>query len=622
MSVISWISAVAFAALGLTSLALAVRRGGATLRWAAVANMSLAIVLASTLITRNLTRGSLTWEIATTVLICLLVAFPWSIYRFSRSVTKRSKRATGIASDVIAAALVIYAVFFIDWLTYSRDLSLPTRSFVIVLIGYLCVMPLIASAQLFAARKGQSTIVSKRLRLLSIATLILGLALIVALTRVGLLTPDAVRIISQVLAIVSAAIFLVALAGPKQLRRYWNLSNEQAINEAISEIISYESAEDSIQRLLQPLAQACGSNQVAFFAPDGTVRGALGLTSAEAIAKRASGDPDSYLEQALNNGSIVVWKNALWPFRADDERLMLQNVGGIMDLIVSQRDAEEMRHQLEIKARVEASLREQAGELERVNAELNQFVAVASHDLQAPMRNILDYVDFLRQDIGDGLSPNADEDLHFITTAAARMRELIEALLSYTRVGSAAIPLTQRVNVGDVVDTSLQTLASSISEVGGHVDAGTMPVIQGDPTTLTQLFVNLIENCVKYRSPERPLRVNIQAVRNTDVTTFSVADNGEGVAPEFHTRIFTMFKRLHTDDDIPGTGIGLAICQRIVERHGGTIWVQESSDDGTTICFTLQNQHGGGRNVDGPSAADVPGPAEVTDVRQTDHLVG
>ena len=615
MAVIQWVNAVAFTLLGIVSLRLAVQRPSGILAWAAVSFLSIDAILVVALFVPSTQPGGAAWQIVIKFLVTLLVIFPWSLYRFARAISKRSKRVTSYISDGIAAILIALALFGVNWqLFWTLPRSAARDAFIVAFIGYLCIMPAIAGAKLLWSSRSQSTIVGKRLRLLATASLLLAAGLVLSFTRLGSGAPGLVHFLVQCIGLVSAIMFVLALAAPKALRRYWNMSNESAINSAIGEIISYSSADDSIQRLLPPIAAACGSEAAAFFAGDGGVRAVFGITPGVAIERRRMDEPERYIEQPLSNGSIVVWTNELWPFPSDDGKQMLVNVGGILDLIVSRRDADEMRHQLEIRTRVEQSLREQAGELERVNAELNQFVAVASHDLQAPMRNIIDYVDFLRQDIGTDLSANADEDMHFITTAASRMRELIEALLSYTRVGSAAIPLTQRINVGEVVETSLQTLASAINDVDGIVETGPMPTIQGDPTTLTQLFVNLIENCVKYRSPQRPLRVTIKSFPHQDSTTYSITDNGEGVAAEFHTRIFTMFKRLHTDDDIPGTGIGLAICQRIVERHGGNIWVQESSDNGTTICFTLQNRHDPGRQ---PYA-----PASLAGVREADHLVG
>lgn len=614
MLLMEWVTAIAFTILSILSIVFAIRKPGAIAFWATAAFLSITIILDASVV-RPDARDSAFFSIFTIVLVALLAVFPWALFRFAETVSRRRHKAVRWIADIAFAALFV-PVFFINWSTFNTATGWFRTVYTLAFLTYLCLMPLVAGIKLLFASRGQSAVVAKRLRIIAIASLLIGVGIIIQFTRVGNSANDGVRIATYVLLLISAVMYVVALSAPQALRRYWNLANESAINEAVGDVITFSSADESIQRLLPPIAQACGSHTAAFFATDGSTRAVLGLTPEEAIARRASEDNEQQsIAVTLTSGTIVIWTDALWPFPADDEQQLLANVGGILDLLVSRRDAEEMRHQLEIRTRVEQSLREQAGELERVNAELNQFVAVASHDLQAPMRNILDYVDFLRQDIGTDLSPNAEEDLHFISTAAARMRELIEALLSYTRVGSAAVPLTQHVNIGDIVHTALQTLNIQISGVGGTVEVGELPTIQGDPTTLNQLFVNLIENCVKYRCPDRPLEVQIWATPHQDSCTYFVQDNGEGVPPEFQTRIFTMFKRLHTDDDIPGTGIGLAICQRIVERHGGTIWVQESDNDGTTICFTLQNRHDS-RDEHPPPAAAVP------HVRQADHLVG
>jgi signal transduction histidine kinase len=611
MAVMQWFNAVAFTVLGLVSLRFAISRSGDLYRWAAVASISLAIVFVASALRLEFGGGSPINQLLTAFFVALFTTFPWALYRMSRTVAPHSKRWTGWIADAVLVLLVVPTPF-IDFQTIRTEPTFWNNLYVVVVLTEPVALTLVASAKIMWASRGQSTVVAKRLLAVGVAALILGWALVAAFTRFGS-SGHSTRLISQILAITAAIIMCAALAAPKALRQYWNRANEAAINTAVGEIISYANADDSIHGLLPPLAQTCGSKEAAFFGADGSVRACYGLGAEEALRRRTNRASKQRIEVQLKSGSIAVWTQVLWPFPADDELQILRNIGGIIDLVVARSDAEEMSHQLEIRTRVEESLRDQAGELKRVNSELNQFVAVASHDLQAPMRNILDYVDFLRQDLETDLPPNAEEDLHFITTAAGRMRELIEALLSYTRVGSAAIPLTARVDVTDVVDTTLQTLALHITAPDARVEVGHLPTIQGDQTTLSQLFSNLVENSIKYRSSERAPRIRIHAEAGTGSHTYFVQDNGEGVPAEFQTRIFTMFKRLHSDDEVPGTGIGLAICQRIVERHGGTIWVQESSTDGTTICFTLHDRHEPGRELAAPAVADL---------RQTNDLVG
>ena len=238
------------------------------------------------------------------------------------------------------------------------------------------------------------------------------------------------------------------------------------------------------------------------------------------------------------------------------------------------------------KERAEASLRDVNSELARSNAELEQFASVASHDLQEPLRIVSSYTSLLAEDLGDSLDDTARRHLDFAHDAAVRMHQLVNDLLQYSRVGRGVDLSRQRVDCDQLVETAKMDLHEAIAAAGATVTHDPLPTVIGMPTELRQLFTNLLGNAVKFRGDE-PVQVHVGAARDGSMWRFSVADNGIGIDPAQAERIFEVFKRLHSRGRYPGTGIGLAICKKVVEHHGGRIWVESQPGLGATFRFTL-----------------------------------
>ncbi|WP_440951417.1 sensor histidine kinase [Methanosphaerula subterraneus] len=245
----------------------------------------------------------------------------------------------------------------------------------------------------------------------------------------------------------------------------------------------------------------------------------------------------------------------------------------IFDDITERRKAEEV-------------LRGYGERLQASNEELQLFAYVASHDLQEPLRNIVSFSQLLNQRYRGRLDADADEYIRFIIEGGKRMQMLIQDLLQLSRVETSAMPLvpadTQRI----VADT-LGTMKTLIHEAGATVTVEDLPPVMADATQLEQVFANLVGNALKYRRPGVPPVIRISAERTEKCWRFAVEDNGIGIAPEFFDRIFVIFQRLHTRDEYEGTGIGLAIVKKIVERHGGRVRVESTPGEGSTFFFTL-----------------------------------
>lgn len=231
-------------------------------------------------------------------------------------------------------------------------------------------------------------------------------------------------------------------------------------------------------------------------------------------------------------------------------------------------------------------------DLERSNADLEQFAYIASHDLKEPLRNIASYVQLLQRRYQGRLDPDADAFIGYTVDGVRRMQAIISELLAYSRIGTGQLTVTP-VQAGILVSTALAHLKSVIAEAQAVVEVkGPLPVVAADSAQLGSLFQNLIANALKYRRDDVRPEVEVGCENRGDHWEFYVADNGIGIDAQYHRQIFDLFKRLHPRDRYPGTGIGLAICQRVVERHGGRIWVDSQAGKGSTFRFTLPKVKG------------------------------
>jgi signal transduction histidine kinase len=230
-------------------------------------------------------------------------------------------------------------------------------------------------------------------------------------------------------------------------------------------------------------------------------------------------------------------------------------------------------------------LRESARDLTRSNRDLEQFAYVASHDLQEPLRMVASFTQLLAKRYQDKLDKDAHDFIEYAVDGATRMQTLISDLLNYSRVGAQAkaVKLT---NCDAILQRVLLNLKFAIADVGAVITHDSLPVLMGNDTELNQLFQNLVGNAIKFRG-ENPPRVHVSSEPNENGWKISVQDNGIGISPEHRERIFLIFQRLHSRAEYPGTGIGLAICKKIVERYGGHIWIESPPQGGSIFSFTI-----------------------------------
>ncbi|WP_372894937.1 ATP-binding protein [Stieleria sp.] len=249
------------------------------------------------------------------------------------------------------------------------------------------------------------------------------------------------------------------------------------------------------------------------------------------------------------------------------------------------RRTEELRESVEETARASRQLVHANKALEEQNKELDQFTYIASHDLQEPVRKLVSFSRLLEQDIDGDLNEDAQRDLQFIVDAAKRMRSLVQALLELSRVGRSAMK-HEPVDLEQCVDDALDSLELRIKETGAVITRDEFPTVIGDRTMLTQLYQNLVSNALKFTDEVSPT-IQISVTQNEDHWVLGVRDNGIGMKPEYAERIFQPFQRLHNRGEYEGTGIGLSICKKTVQRHAGEIWVESEPGQGAHFRFSL-----------------------------------
>jgi PAS domain S-box-containing protein len=316
----------------------------------------------------------------------------------------------------------------------------------------------------------------------------------------------------------------------------------------------------------------------------------------EAAAQATRGGVGQRIEYRMRH------RDGSWRWLESTASTIPSDDGAVDKLVIVNRDItdrkraeealdEHRKHLEELVGERTAELANKLQELARSNRDLEQFAYVASHDLQEPLRMVASYTQLLAKRYRGKLDSDADEFIGFAVDGATRMQQLIEDLLSYARLTTRGKALTWTES-GSSCDAAVKNLQGALQQTSAVVRVGTLPKVLADPSQMTMLFQNLIGNAIKYHDHRTP-EIEIEARLEGEEWIFSVRDNGIGIDPQYSERIFQMFQRLHTRKDYAGTGIGLAVCKKIVERHGGRIWVDSQPGEGSTFLFTIPESEQG-----------------------------
>lgn len=231
-----------------------------------------------------------------------------------------------------------------------------------------------------------------------------------------------------------------------------------------------------------------------------------------------------------------------------------------------------------------------ATELKRSNTELEQFAYFVSHDLQEPLRAVVGFLSLLKQDLASTLNDNALDDINEAVAGTLRMQAIIQDLLTFSRVKTKGAEF-EPIDVKNAVDTAIDNLYAAINETDAGIVVETLPTVSADLSQMARLFQNLIGNAIKFHGERRP-QIRIWSKHEGREWVFAVSDNGIGIESKYYDTVFEIFQRLHTREEYPGTGVGLAVCKRIVQRHGGRIWVESTPGEGSTFLFTIPDRSG------------------------------
>ena len=370
-------------------------------------------------------------------------------------------------------------------------------------------------------------------------------------------------------------------------------------NRGAERIFGYGAAEvigQSLDLLLPDTVRRAHCRHIAAFAGSPETARVMGERR-EIFGRRKSGDifPAEASISKLRLDSGVVFTVILRDISARMQaELALQKAHDELEQRVKMRTAEleaknaQLQQEIQERTLVEARLAAQARELARSNDDLEQFAYVASHDLQEPLRMIASYTQLLERRHQQSLTGEAAEFMHFIVDGALRMQRIINDLLAFSRVGTrthAFVHLDLQATARRVI----ANLGAAIEESGAEISVATLPTVWADATQLELLLQNLVANAIKFRRTQAP-RIVISAERADAAWVIAVADNGIGIEARFAERIFVIFQRLHSAAEYPGTGIGLAISKKVVERHGGRIWINSQPGQGSTFYFSLPDQ--------------------------------
>ena len=567
--------------LGVAALRLWQRRRGAPAGWLAATFGVLAfVVIVGRVLPQPQHSAILRWFQKIDVIVLLL--FPYFLFRFAAAFEEMSVVVRRVAAGLTAAVAV--------WTLLLPRIPAPDeprpgwyQAYIVGLLVAWTILSVVAAARLWRAGRGQPAMAGRRMRLLSVGSILMNVALLIAGAAPST-TNYGVQLVTQVLALASAVVFYMGFSPPTLLRMVWRRPEVEQLRHAEIGLMAVTTREGIAAVLLPYVARMLGGRAAALADPRGQLLASHGFAAGEAdrlVADVTSLDtippagveirPD-VLALALGSSRLAVEMTPYAPFFGDEEFGLIQGLGGFADLALE---------------RASLFQRERAAQqaLAEANAELEGLLYSVSHDLKSPLISLLGYLEYLKQDHGAALPLEAVHYVDRMTASAAYMQQLIQDLLAYARVGGT-VPEWTAVDCEAVLARTLLDLQLLIEEQRAEVSHDPLPPVRGEAKQVGLVFQNLLGNALKFHGAAPP-RIHVSARREGAMCVFAVQDNGIGVEAKQAERIFQVFQRLHTRSEYPGTGIGLAICKKIVERHGGRIWVASAPGQGSTFFFTL-----------------------------------
>ena len=559
VAALEWVQNVVFVLVGVWALVRWRRTRTETARWAAATFMVLVVIIVIGFVNDRLEEDSAA-AVATGLLsLAGLASFPYLLLRFHDTFDPvpawfRRALAGGILALVAIGIPIVTGVVPDDG---------PLTDVALLLLAVTWVVPLATvSVRFWRAGRHQPTLVRRRLQLLAVATGTLGFALLLISTAgagaTGQEPNPAFTLVVTGVTIVAAGSFLVGFAPPAPLRTLWRQTEERALHDASVRLMGARTPTE-VATLLVPHLRAVLAARAVALVHGGDVLAASGLDQ-QSAAQLEVGDGTA-TTHALTDGALHVWPNPYTPFFADEESDLLERLSVLADLALARTGLLEREQ-------------EARRELEASNAELESFVYSASHDLKSPLIAIQSYLDIFDEQVGDTLDEETAWYVERMRTNAQYMAALVGDLLELSRVGRVDTA-PETVDLTEVVTEVAVEVRERYPAVDVNIDD--LPLLHVNPLRCHQLFRNLVENAAAHAPDGRvTVWVNAQAADDGDGVVVLVRDDGEGIPVEYRERIFGVFERLQAEGrDTRSTGIGLAICRKIVDGLGGRIWVTD-----------------------------------------------
>jgi signal transduction histidine kinase len=509
-----------------------------------------------------------------------------------------------VVGIVVATGLLEIGVQAVFGQTAPKPIQLiAVAAFVIVWSG--CVGE--PSVRLWFAARRRTVVQRARMRALSLGYLAIVVLLLVAVFTASLAAQPAIQIGVALATIAIVPLLYAGFVPPAWLRRTWRQSEEAKFQQATSDIVMFASDQRALaRRSLEWAIRLTGADAGLFLSGPRTILATQSLAADDAATLQAAvagaGDrtviplggtpPRSVMIARLqvNDAAIVLLGGPFTPVFSTDEEAWLQQYAAMVSTGLERvrlvEALAETNSQLGDRVR---EVTERTQQLEAANRELEAFSYTISHDLRAPLRAISGFTAILSEEYADAMPAEARGYLKRVKDSGAHMGHLVDDLLAFSRLGRQAVR-TQRVSIRGIVDRALEQLAPALDGRQVEVVIGDLPEGACDSALVEQVFVNLLSNAFKYSRLREHARVEVGVLEDDGVegATYFVRDNGAGFDMEYAGKLFGVFQRLHRSEDFEGTGVGLAIVQRIVERHGGRIWAEAKVDAGATFYFTLK----------------------------------
>jgi signal transduction histidine kinase len=542
---------------------------------------------------------------STYVTITIFLVSGLALLLFRHAVIPLKRRTLRVVVGVVVATGVLeIGVQAIFGQTAPRPLQLiAAAAFVLVWSG--CVGE--PSVRLWFAARHRTVVQRARMRALSLGYLAIVALLLVAVFTASLAAQPAIQIGIALATVAIVPLLYAGFVPPAWLRRTWRQSEEAKFQQATSDIVMFASDQLALaQRSLDWAIRLTGADAGLFLSGPRTILATQGLAADDAATLQAAlagaGDrtviplggtpPRSVMIARLqvNDAAIVLLGGPFTPVFSTDEEAWLQQYAAMVSTGLERvrlvEALAETNSQLGDRVR---EVTERTQQLEAANRELEAFSYTISHDLRAPLRAISGFTAILSEEYADAMPAEARGYLKRVKDSGDHMGHLVDDLLAFSRLGRQAVR-TQHVSIRGIVDRALEQLAPALDGRQVEVVIGDLPEAACDPALVEQVFVNLLSNAFKYSRLREHARVSVGVLEDDGVegATYFVRDNGAGFDMEYAGKLFGVFQRLHRSEDFEGTGVGLAIVQRIVERHGGRIWAEAKVDAGATFYFTLK----------------------------------